>query len=404
MAANEKTPEKAKPAAMFWPLMKDTVNAEDRKSLSDFVLTSERLTNGPKVREFEETWSRWQGAPQSLFVSSGSTANYLLLAAVMERYGIEPGSKVAVPAVTWSTNIAPVIQCGLEPVFCDVSRSHFGIETEDLKKAAKKHGDIKIVFVTHLFGIPAPVHEYREVLPDAVFLEDVCESHGTQVGGEKAGNLSEGSTFSFYFGHHMTTVEGGMVCSQDGHLHEIMRAKRSHGLARERGAEGFERFRNRYPEVDKEFLFSTGGFNFRNTEIGAVLGLSQIKRLDKFIERRREIFGRFTKMTWEKRPDLFSSFDTEGNSSYCLPFVCKTREMRGKMQKYMTENGVETRPLCGGNMLRQPFLEGRYGNPSDFPNADCLHYHGFFIGNNHLITDGETEKLEQLIDSFVKKL
>ncbi len=384
--------------------MKDSVTAEDRKSLSDFVLSSGRLTNGPKVREFEKVWSGWQGRKHSLFVSSGSAANFLLLAGAIEHYGIKPGAKVAVPAVTWSTNIAPVIQTGLTPVFCDVNPKNFAIDAGHLRKIAQENPDIKIVFTTHLFGIPAPVDLYREILPDAVFLEDVCESHGAEISGGKAGNFSSGCTFSFYFGHHMTTVEGGMVCVEDDKLCEILRAKRSHGLARELGEEGFERFKSQYPDVDKEFLFSTDGFNFRNTEMGAVLGLSQIERLDDMIARRREILDRFTKMTWKKRPDLFDSFETEGNSSFCLPFICKKREMRFELQRFLGENGVETRPLCGGNLLRQPFLSSGFGEPTLFPNADYLHFHGFFIGNNHLITDDEIETMENLLEDFLKKI
>lgn len=383
--------------------MKDSVTAGDRRKLSEFVLSSGRLTNGPKVREFENRWSEWQGCGHSLFVSSGSAANLLLLAGAIEHYGMEPGAKVAVPAVTWSTNIAPVIQTGLTPVFCDVNPANFAIDPESLQKAAERNPGIKIVFVTHLFGIPAPVDRYREILPDAVFLEDVCESHGAEISGAKAGNLSSGCTFSFYFGHHMTTVEGGMVCTGEENLFEILRAKRSHGLARERGKEGFESFKSQYPDVDKDFLFSTEGFNFRNTEMGAVLGLSQIERLDSMIARRREILGRFSKMTWEKRPDLFAPFETEGNSSFCLPFICKKREMRPVLEQFLNGHGVETRPLCGGNLLRQPFLSGRFGEPSLFPNADYLHFHGFFMGNNHMITDDEIETLEGLLDDFVRK-
>ena len=246
---------------VFWPLMKDTVTAEDRKNLSKFVLSAERLTNGPRVCEFEKVWSEWQGCEHSLFVSSGSTANLLLVAAAIERYRIKPGAKVAVPAITWSTNIAPIIQMGLTPVFCDVNPKNFALDTGHLQKISKQNPDIKIIFVTHLFGIPAPIEQYREILPDAVIIEDVCEFHGALgEGGGKVGNLSSGCTFSFYFGHHMTTVEGGMVCVGEEKLYEILRAKRSHGLAREQGKVGFERIKGQYPDVAGGVSFQHGRF------------------------------------------------------------------------------------------------------------------------------------------------
>lgn len=388
----------------FWPLMKESVTAEDRKSLSDFILSAERLTNGPMVKEFESAWSGWQGCAHSLFVSSGSTANLLLIAGVMEHHGIRAGAKVAVPAVTWSTNIAPVIQAGLTPIFCDVNPKNFAIDAGHLQQITKQHPDIKIIFATHLLGIPAPIERYEEILPEAIILEDACESHGAQTPAGKVGNLSSGGTFSFYFGHHMSTIEGGMVCVGEEELYEVLRTKRSHGLARECTKTRFENFKSQYPEVDGEFLFVTEGFNFRNTEIGAVLGLNQLKRLDAMIARRREIFTKFIKITWEEYPDLFESFATEGNSSFCLPFICKERELCQNLRRFLTQNGVETRPLCGGNLLRQPFLMGRFGNHDEFPNADYLHFHSFYIGNNHLITNDEIDVLENLLDKFLNHL
>ena len=387
-----------------WPLMKDIVTDADRRALSDFVLTTGRLTNGPRVREFESAWSEWQGCDYSLFVSSGSTANSLLVAAAMQHYGLTAGNQVAVPAITWATNIGPVIQNGLTPVFCDVCPKSFAIDPASLRAATMQY-DIKAVFVTHLFGIPAPMAALREALPRAVFLEDVCESHGAVVDGVgKAGNFSAGGTFSFYFGHHMTTIEGGMVCVSDAGLYDLMRAKRSHGLAREMAPQTYARLRAESPDVNEQFLFGVDGYNFRNTEIGAVLGMSQLARLDAANARRREVFDQFVNMTWRKYPDVFESFNTEGNSSFCLPFVCKSREVRVALQKFLDDGGVETRPLCGGNLLRQPFLRGKYGDASAFAVADFLHFHGFFIGNNHLITDDEIAELESRIDGFVRDL
>ena len=385
---------------MFWPLMKDCITQEDKDALVDFIKTSNRYTNGPKVKEFEKEWSEWLGVEHSLFVSSGSTANTLLLSAIVEKYNLKKGDKVIVPAMTWVTNVAPVIQLGLEPIFCDVESDTFSFDLEHLKQLSKEHKDIRVVFVTHLFGVPAPINEFKKIIPNAVYLEDCCESHGAEIYGGKVGTHSEGSTFSSYFGHHMTTVEGGFVSTNDTELYELMRAKRSHGMARECSPEVFEQYKRDYPEVDERFMFVTDGYNLRNTEFGAVLGLSQLPRLDDMIERRREICDTFVSIL-KKYGDTFHIPNFTGNSSFCLPFILKDKTIKSKMQKYLEENGVETRPLCSGNLLRQPFLEN-YELDVNKPKVDYLHFNGFFIGNNHLITDAEIDRLDELIHDFLE--
>ena len=198
---------------MYWPLMEETITLKDRLKMASFVLTSSRLTNGPKVREFEEKWSQWLGVKHSLYVSSGSTANTLLVASMKEHFGLKDGDKVLVPACTWVTNIAPVIQAGLEPIFCDINLQNYSFDPDELKYVAQQHPDIKAVFITHLIGLSSDVEKVREIFPDALILEDVCESHGVEGPKGKRGKSKDsvGSTFSFYYGHHITTVEGGMV-------------------------------------------------------------------------------------------------------------------------------------------------------------------------------------------------
>ncbi len=383
---------------MFWPLMKNCITEEDKKSMIDFISSTDRFTNGPKVREFEASWSEWLGCKYSLFVSSGSTANLLLVAAIKEKYNLKEGDKVLVPAMTWVTNISPVVQLGLKPVFCDVDTDNFGFSLEHLRYLKQRHPDIKLVFVTHLFGISADIDAYKEIFPEAAFIEDVCESHGATYKGQKTGTLSEGSTFSFYFGHHMTTVEGGFVCTNDAELYNIMKMKRSHGMAREALPEKFEQYKEMYPDVHPQFLFVTDGFNFRSMELNAVLGLSQLPNLDDAIGRRQQIYDRFLSIL--KSLGGFHIPKQEGNSSFCLPFICETEEVKQKLESYLQSNGVETRPLCSGNLLRQPFLKNYNMDIEWSPNVEYLHKNGFFIGNNHMITDEEILKLEELLHDF----
>ena len=384
----------------FWPLMKDAITDEDRNEMIEFIKTTNKFTNGPRVREFEKIWCEWLGVDYSLYVSSGSTANFLLVAAIMEKYNLKKGDKAIVPAMTWVTNVGPIMQLGLDPIFCDVDPHNFCFDVKHMEYLKEQHGDdIKLIFISHLFGLAGDIDEYKRIFPNAILIEDVCESHGSTYKGKKTGTLSEGSTFSFYFGHHMTTVEGGFVCTNDKELYELMRAKRSHGLAREMSPDYYEKAKQQYPDVHPQFLFITDGYNFRNMEINAVLGLSQIKRLNRNNDIRKENFKRFLSII-DKYEDLTTDFNIEGSCAYCMIFLCKTAEIRKELENHLSSNGVETRPLCSGNLLNQPFLS-QYS--LDIPWDSKIEYldkNGFFIGNNHMITDEEFNKLEKLIKEF----
>jgi CDP-6-deoxy-D-xylo-4-hexulose-3-dehydrase len=213
--------------------MGETITFSDRLKMATFALTAKKFTNGEKVKKFESRWNDWLGSRNSIYVSSGSTANFLLVAAMKEKYGLKNGDKVLLPACTWVTNVAPIIQLGLEPIFCDINLQNFSFNIPDVKLIAAKH-KIKAIFVTHLLGFSGENEKLREIFPDALIIDDVCESHGClDTKGRKVGTDSLGATFSFYFGHHMSTIEGGMVSSNDDELYDLMRMKRSHGMAKE---------------------------------------------------------------------------------------------------------------------------------------------------------------------------
>lgn len=384
--------------------MKETITFGDRIKLAKFVLSTKQFTNGPKVKEFENKWSKWVGAKHSLFVSSGSTANFLLLAAVKELYNLKTGDKVLVPACTWMTNVAPVIQLGFQPIFCDINLYNFSFDLDNLKYIADKHPDIKLIFVTHLLGFSAENEEYQKIFPNALILDDVCESHGcTDSNGVKRGANSLGSTFSFYFGHHMTTVEGGMISTNNSELYDLMKLKRSHGLARE--SVNFDRYAKENPEIQKSFLFVSDGYNFRNHEMCAVLGLSQLKRLDHMILIRNRNYSSYTQILKEF-PDLFEQVPyCETSSNFCFPFVCKNKKIFNAIVEAFIENKIEYRPIVSGNLLKQPFLRGHslVTNNSQ-TNVDKIHDLGVYIGNNHFITKYDIKFLFELILKISKNL
>ena len=384
---------------MYWPLMEDTITLGDRLKMAHFLLTSSRLTNGPKVREFEAAWSNWLGVKHSLYVSSGSTANSLLIAAVKEHYGLKDGDKVLVPATTWMTNVAPVFQAGLQPVFCDINLGNFSFDEEELKYVATQHPDIKVVFITHLIGLSSNVEKVREIFPDALILEDVCESHGVcGPDDERRGTKSTGSTFSFYFGHHMTTIEGGVVCTNNTELYELMRLKRSHGMAREASPHMFKKYAEQNPDIDKMFLFMTDGYNFRNHEVCAVLGLSQLKRLDRNIDIRRSNYRRFhtglVHIVGYKIP-----YYQKGNSSFSFPIIAYDESTTKVLKKVLTKNEIEYRPIISGNLLRHPaFQQYKLCTQKDNPNVETLHKNGLYVGNSQFVTDKKVDRLLQILE------
>jgi CDP-6-deoxy-D-xylo-4-hexulose-3-dehydrase len=382
--------------------MGETITFTDRLKMAHFALTAKKFTFGEKVEQFENEWSKWLGAKHSLYVSSGSTANFLLVAAVKELYGLKNGDKVLLPACTWMTNVAPIIQLGLEPVFCDINLYNFSFDLNEARHIAAVH-DIKMVFTTHLLGFSADNESLKKIFPRALFLDDVCESHGcTDLIGNRRGSNSLGATFSFYFGHHMSTVEGGMVSTNNTDLYDLMLMKRSHGMAR--ASTRFDDYAKAYPNIDKKFLFVTDGYNFRNHEICAVLGLSQLKRLNKMIEIRRKNHELFTQII-DSCPTLFYNIKNPAtNSSFCLPFICKSAEIMKAMKEVFDKHGIEYRPVVAGNLLTQPFLKDyKIDTKRTVTNADIINNQGVYIGNNHFVTKKDMAYLNQVVGEIVEK-
>ena len=381
---------------MYWPLMEETITLKDRLKMAAFILTSSRLTNGPKVRQLEEKWSEWLGVKHSLYVSSGSTANTLLVSSVKEHYGLKDGDKVLVPACTWVTNIAPIIQAGLEPIFCDINLKNYSFDEEELKYVAAQHPDIKAVFITHLIGLSSDVEKVKEIFPNALIMEDVCESHGVEGPNGKRGRDCVGSTFSFYFGHHITTIEGGMVSTNNSDLYQLMRMKRSHGMAREASPELFKKYSAENPDVDPAFLFMTEGYNLRNHEICAVLGLSQIKKLDKNIKIRKNNYEYWWNRIQSASNKYYLPEYQEGNSSFSFPLIPQGIAVTQTLKATCKREGIEYRPIISGNLLRHPaFNKYKLCTERENPNVCLLHRNGLYVGNSQFVNE---EKIDRLIE------
>lgn len=383
---------------MFWPLQENVISNEELDLLVNFIRETKRFTQFTKVREFEAVFSEWMGCKHSVFVNSGSSANLLMIHAAAELYSWRPGDEVIVPALTWPTTVTPVIQAGFQPVFVDANLTDLSFDYDQL--AASITDKTRAIFLAHIIGFPADIARVKEIIGrrNIILLEDSCETQGGEIDGVKVGNFGLGSSFSFYWGHHMTTVEGGMICSNDDDFYKLNVLKRSHGLARELPERFHDSIRNAHPDIDFQFMFLTDGFNVRNTEFNAVLGLSQLPKLDRFIDIRNRNYSRFLEICRQYPNDLIT-LDHPGRSSFVLPFLFSDAEKKKPFQTLIRNNGIESRPLISGNLLRQPFLRCYY-IPGHFPNADFLHDNAFYIGNNQFVNDHRLEALSTLMGQF----
>mgnify|MGYP001161014017 FL=1 len=267
-----------------WPLINDNITQEDKEALAEFILNSNRFTNGPKVREFEKAWSEWLGVKYSVMVNSGASANYITMAITRELKG--QTGEVIVPPIGWVSDVASIINTGLTPVFVDVDKSNMAIAYENIKNAITE--DTKAIVLVHCLGFNGLNEKLIQLAltHNLLLIEDCCESHGAIFKEDRVGSWGDMSCFSFYFGHHITTIEGGMICTDNYEIYQLAKLFRSHGMTREVDAETHDKY---YEEgLNPLFTFGVPGYNMRSSELNAVLGLKQMERLDYNIECRRD--------------------------------------------------------------------------------------------------------------------
>ena len=372
------------PIDLNWPLMHNNVTRDNLDDVIAFLRQDDPvLTHSEQVQTFEEEWSDWLGVKHSIFVNSGSSANLLALAALRETCGT---GEVIVPTLTWSSDIAAVMQCGFTPVFVDIDMRTLGMDsTQVLDRITPQ---TKAVFITHVLGYNALSQRLLDGLAERgiALIEDACESHGASFGDKKLGTFGLMSNFSFYYAHHLTTIEGGMICMNDPDLYQMVRMLRSHGMVRESSDDAFKnQYMSKYPDLNPDFIFAFPGFNMRPTEINAVIGRSQLKGLDENNKIRKKNFGIFLENI---DPEKYcTDFVVEGSCNYALTLVLKYRDdaLCEKVVQAFCDHGVEFRQGLsgGGNQLRQPYLRRIFGNVEceKYPNVDHVHFYGFYFGN-----------------------
>ena len=389
--------EKNNMSQFYLPLMDDNINREDVNSIIDFLNQDPipKLTNGPKVVEFEKQWSEWVGVKHSLFVNSGASANELTMLALKYMYG---DGEVIVPPLTWISDISSVLFAGFRPVFVDVNFDNLSFDLNKLKEAITPR--TRAIFLTHVLGINGLTDELLKLCKDKniLLIEDVCESHGTTFKGKKVGSFSYASNFSFYFAHHMSTIEGGMVCTNDDKLYQMCRALRSHGMMREMTDDIMKQeIIEKYPDLNPDFIFVGPAHNFRSTEINAVIGLNQLPRLDDNNKKRISNFNHFiSNLNAEK---YVTELRTAGQCNYAFIVIMRDDSfaLRDKIEATLKEKGIEFRRGLsgGGNQMRQPFMTQFNYNLDNYPNIEHIHNFSWYIGNYPSLPK---EKIDYLLE------
>ncbi len=386
-----------------FPLIKNNIDRDDLDALIDYLKKDDpRLTNGPKIKEFENDWSEWLGVKHSVFVNSGSSANLLSLAILKIKY--PEGGNVIVPAFTWVSDIASCILNNFEPRFVDIDLDTLALDTDKTINAIDEN--TKAVFLTHAQGFNGLTEKLKKHLEEKniCLIEDVCESHGAKFLNKKCGSHGWISNFSFYYAHHMSTIEGGMICTNDSEIYEQARMLRSHGLLRESAdKELIKNTINDNPDLNPEFIFKYLGYNMRGNELNAILGLNQLKKIDENIRLRninQKLF--YDNLDGKK---FKTNFNFEGSSNYAFNVVLNhpDQSLMKSLEKNLTQNNIEYRrgSAGGGNQLRQPYLK-HIVKDNDFkslPKTDHIHFFGLYLGNYPTLSSESILFITDIINS-----
>ncbi len=382
--------------------MENNITKNDLNVVISFLKKNPILTQSKKVELFEKKWSKWIGVKYSVFVNSGSSANFITLAAVKNKIG---KGNIVVPPLTWPSDIMSVINNNLEPNFADINLKTLSLDADEVIRATNKN--TKAVFMTHAQGFNGLNKKLLNFLKKKkiILIEDVCESHGATHKNKKLGSFGLVSNFSFYYAHHLSTIEGGMICTNDKNIYDFCIRFRGHGMLRESKFKDVLKKSKNYKDLNEKFIFLNPGFNFRNNEIGATIGINQLKRLDRNIQLRNNNFKFFLKNLNENI--FFKNYDLNGISNYAFPIILKNRSLiyRNKFEEYLDKNKIEFRRgnAGGGNQLRQPYLKNLIKKSKlnkNFPNVEIVHFYGYYIGNYPSLKKSKIKKIVNILNSF----
>ena len=390
------------------PLIVPSYDWEEVAEALDSLLSTQ-VTMGQKVKQFESMFAEYVGVRYAIMVNSGSSANLLALAILTNRFlenRIKPGDEIITPAVTWATTVWPIIDCGAVPVLVDVDLETFNINTEEIKKAITHK--TRAIMPVHLLGNPCDMDKIVDIADkhNLYVIEDACEAHGAALNGKKVGSFGDFTTFSFFFSHHISTIEGGMVLTNNEEYAELAKALRVFGWVRD--LKNKDEISEKYRDIDPRYLFVNIGYNFRPTEMQGAFGLHQLGKLDNFIEIRRDN-ARFWEQSLSKYKDhLLLHEEREGTRhvwfGYPITILPGAPFTRKEIVDFLESKGVETRPIMSGNMDEQPGMTlFNYRKVGELSNARLIMRNSFFFGNHQGIGDVERKAIIDYFNGFMSQ-
>jgi CDP-6-deoxy-D-xylo-4-hexulose-3-dehydrase len=374
-------------------LIQDTIDNQDIDNLIEWLKTYPKLTKGFKTIEFENKWSQWLGSKYSVFVNSGSSANLLMLYAlkILKRM---KNNKVCVPTLCWATDLAPVLQFDMEPLLIDCNLDNLSVDLTHLEEVFKTEQPSVLLLVSVL-GLSPDMDSIVELCKtyDVILLEDNCESQGTKFKGTKLGNFGLMSSFSTYFGHTMSTIEGGVISTNDEEIYNTLLQLRSHGWDRDLSLEKQQELRKEWGVSDFSALYTfyIPGFNLRSTDLQAQIGIKQLDKVDGMINNRYENFL-YYKSKLEGKTWFPKTFDDSYTSNFAIPFITKTIEDKEKLIKELNENNIVCRPLISGSMGTQPFYKKLYGE-NKLPKCTIIDERGIYVPNHDKMTKEDIDRV-----------
>jgi len=380
-------------------LVQDTIDNKDIDNLIQWLLTYPKLTKGEKTIEFEKKFSEWIGCKYSVFVNSGSSSNLLMIYALKVLNKLK-NNKICVPSLCWATDLAPVLQFNMEPLLVDCNMKNLSVDLSHLEKLFIEEQPSALMLVSVL-GLSPDMYKIVDLCKkyDVILLEDNCESQGTMYDGIKLGNFGLMGSFSTYFGHTMSTIEGGLIVTNDEEIYHTLLQLRSHGWDRDLPKEKQLELRknNSIDEFSSLYTFYVPGFNVRSTDLQAQIGIQQLLKVDEMIKNRNNNFfyykSKLEGKIWFPITEL-----GEYISSFAIPVICKSSEDKNKLIKELTDNNITCRPLISGSMGTQPFYTKIYGE-NKLPNCSKLDECGIYVPNHDKMT---TEDIDIVCEILLK--
>jgi CDP-6-deoxy-D-xylo-4-hexulose-3-dehydrase len=386
------------------PLMKNAFlnEYETKTALAEFIMKAPRLSMDRKCYEFERVFAEYQGRSDAVLFNSGGSANLAILQALKNIGRLKSGDKIGFSALTWSTNVMPIIQLGMEPVAVDCDPKTLNVMSHILNERLHST-DLQALFITNALGFTGDLDRIKQICDERgiILIEDNCESLGTELHTGKAGNFSIASSFSFFVAHHMSTIEGGMVCTDDTELAQMLRIVRANGWDRNLTAVQQLKWRKNFniqSEFDAKYTFYDLGYNLRPTEITGFIGLYQLKFIEENITKRENNYIMLEAIL-RNNPDLIQLEHTHIKrlSSFAFPVLCKIPKLRDEYIFQFSGAGVEIRPMIAGNIQNQPFYKKYVQNTFELPGTDFIHNCGFYCGNYPELSESDLETLSSCL-------